>query len=111
MLDISSMIYRIPALLFAITVHEYAHAVAADSMGDPTPRHMGRLSFNPMVHLDLIGALMLVFAGFGWAKPVPVNPAKFRSYKKYLSSSYITIFCPLLSSKVNTLQLSLLHTF
>lgn len=79
MLDISSMIYRIPALLFAITVHEYAHAVAADSMGDPTPRHMGRLSFNPMVHLDLIGALMLVFAGFGWAKPVEINSNNFKN--------------------------------
>lgn len=82
MLDLSTMIFRIPALLFAITIHEYAHAVAADSMGDPTPRYAGRLSFNPMVHLDLIGALMLVVAGFGWAKPVPINSNNFKSRRE-----------------------------
>ena len=72
MLDFSTMIYRIPALLFAITIHEYAHALCADSMGDSTPRRMGRLTFNPMAHLDVIGALLLVVVGFGWAKPVMV---------------------------------------
>ena len=50
MLDFASMIYRIPALLFAISIHEYAHAQCADSMGDPTARYMGRLTFNPMAH-------------------------------------------------------------
>ncbi len=78
MLDISSMIFRVPALLFAITIHEYAHALAADSMGDPTARFSGRMSMNPMVHLDPFGALMLILAGFGWAKPVPVNSNNFR---------------------------------
>lgn len=82
MLDISTMIYRIPALLFAITIHEYAHAQCADSMGDPTARYMGRLTFNPMAHLDPIGALLLVVAGFGWAKPVPINPSNFRNRKE-----------------------------
>lgn len=78
MLDISSMIFRVPALLFAITIHEYAHALAADSMGDPTARLSGRMSMNPMVHLDPFGALMLILAGFGWAKPVPINSNNFR---------------------------------
>lgn len=82
MLDLSTMIYRIPALLFAITIHEYAHAQAADSMGDPTPRYMGRLTFNPMAHLDPIGALLLVVAGFGWAKPVQINTNNFRNRKE-----------------------------
>ena len=82
MLDISTMIYRIPALLFAITIHEYAHAQCADSMGDRTARFMGRLTFNPMAHLDPIGALLLVVAGFGWAKPVPINPSNFRNRKE-----------------------------
>ena len=82
MLDISTMIYRIPALLFAITIHEYAHAQCADSMGDPTARYMGRLTFNPMAHLDPIGALLLVVAGFGWAKPVPINTSNFRNRKE-----------------------------
>ena len=82
MLDISTMIYRIPALLFAITIHEYAHAQCADSMGDLTPRYMGRLTFNPMAHLDPIGALLLVVAGFGWAKPVAINASNFRNRKE-----------------------------
>lgn len=77
MLDISSMIYRIPALLFAISIHEYAHALCADSMGDPTARYLGRMTFNPLAHLDPIGALLLVVAGFGWAKPVPINTNNF----------------------------------
>ena len=78
MLDFSTMIYRIPALLFAITIHEYAHAQCADSMGDPTPRHMGRLTFNPLAHLDIMGALLLVLVGFGWAKPVAINQNNFQ---------------------------------
>lgn len=78
MLDFASMIYRIPALLFAITIHEYAHAQCADSMGDPTARFMGRLTFNPLAHLDPIGAILLVTAGFGWAKGVPINVNNFR---------------------------------
>ncbi len=82
MLDLGSLIYRIPALLFAITIHEYAHAQCADSMGDPTPRFMGRLSFNPLAHLDPIGALLLVIAGFGWAKPVVINPSNFRNRRE-----------------------------
>lgn len=82
MLDFDTMIYRIPALLFAITIHEYAHAQCADSMGDPTPKAMGRLTFNPMAHLDPIGALLLIVAGFGWAKPVAINTANFKNRKE-----------------------------
>ncbi len=72
------MLFRVPALLIALTVHEYAHAQAADSLGDPTPRALGRLTLNPLAHLDPIGLIMLWLAGFGWAKPVPVNPSYFR---------------------------------
>ena len=82
MLDFSTMIYRIPALLFAITIHEYAHAQCADSMGDPTARYMGRMTFNPMAHLDPLGAILLVVAGFGWAKPVEINPGNFRNRRE-----------------------------
>ena len=82
MLDFASMIYRIPALLFAISIHEYAHAQCADSMGDPTARDMGRLTFNPMAHLDPIGAILLVVAGFGWAKGVPINVNNFRNRRE-----------------------------
>ncbi|MDK2856095.1 MAG: hypothetical protein PWQ41_1572 [Bacillota bacterium] len=68
------LILRIPALLLALTVHEYAHAKVADSLGDPTPRAYGRLTLNPLAHLDPLGLLMLWLVRFGWAKPVPINP-------------------------------------
>ena len=73
-LTLPTLIARIFVLLTAFAVHEFAHAWAADRYGDPTPRSMGRLTLNPLAHLDPIGSLMLVFVGFGWAKPVPVNP-------------------------------------
>jgi len=73
-LEPSVLISRIIVLLVAFTIHEFAHAWTATQFGDDTPRLYGRLSLNPMVHLDPMGSLMLIFAGFGWAKPVPVNP-------------------------------------
>ncbi|MCE5208802.1 MAG: site-2 protease family protein [Chloroflexi bacterium] len=69
-----TIISRIITLMIAFTVHEFSHAWVANAFGDDTPRANGRLSLNPAVHLDLLGTLMLLFAGFGWAKPVPVNP-------------------------------------
>jgi len=68
------IISRIITLLIAFTVHEFSHAWVATYFGDDTPRLYGRLTLNPVAHLDLVGTLMLLFAGFGWAKPVPVNP-------------------------------------
>ena len=73
-LDPPTLISRIFVLLTAFAVHEFAHAWSADRFGDLTPRQNGRLTLNPMAHLDVMGSLMLVFVGFGWAKPVPVNP-------------------------------------
>jgi Zn-dependent protease len=61
-------------LLTAFPVHEYAHAWVADRFGDNTPRANGRLTLNPLAHLDPLGSLMMIIAGFGWAKPVPINP-------------------------------------
>ena len=72
------MIFRIPALLITLTIHEYAHARVAVSLGDPTPRVLGRLTLNPIPHLDPLGLIMLWLFKFGWAKPVPVNPNNFR---------------------------------
>ena len=72
------IIASIPALIIAAAGHEYAHAKAADLLGDPTPRMMGRLTMNPFVHLDLVGSLALIIGGFGWAKPVIVNPTNFK---------------------------------
>lgn len=65
---------RALTLVVAFTVHEFAHAWTADQLGDDTPRFHGRLTLNPLAHLDPFGSLMLLIAGFGWAKPVPINP-------------------------------------
>ena len=73
-LDIPTIITRLIILATAFSVHEFAHAWVANAFGDDTPRLNGRLTLNPAAHLDLMGSLMLLFAGFGWAKPVPVNP-------------------------------------
>lgn len=68
-----TLISRIVVLLIAFAVHEFAHAWTADRFGDDTPRYNGRLTLNPLAHLDPMGSLMLIFVGFGWAKPVGVN--------------------------------------
>ncbi|HEX7784847.1 MAG TPA: site-2 protease family protein [Methylomirabilota bacterium] len=70
---LARLILQIPALLVAVTVHELAHALVADRLGDPTPRRLGRITLNPLPHIDPLGALAFVLAGFGWAKPVPVS--------------------------------------
>src|SRR5262245_36315871 len=72
------LVVQIPALLLAITVHEVAHGLVADRLGDPTARLSGRLTLNPLPHIDPLGALAFVLAGFGWAKPVPVNAYNLR---------------------------------
>lgn len=70
------------SILIAISVHEWAHAVTADRLGDPTPERAGRLTLNPLAHIDPLGALMFLVVGFGWAKPVPVNASHFRHPKR-----------------------------
>ena len=77
-----SLLASIPGVLIAITFHEYAHRLAAYKLGDNTAKDEGRLSLNPLAHLDPIGTLMLVFAGFGWGKPVHVDP---RNYTRKIS--------------------------
>jgi Zn-dependent protease len=72
--DLTTLTYLAITMVIALTVHEFAHAWTADQLGDDTPRLNGRLTLNPLAHLDPLGSLMLLLAGFGWAKPVPVNP-------------------------------------
>ena len=67
------LVLLIPVLLFALVFHEFAHGWVANKLGDPTAKYAGRLTLNPMVHLDMFGSLMILFVGFGWAKPVPVD--------------------------------------
>ncbi len=80
--NIAEWIVRIPVLLFAITIHEYAHGRAALWLGDPTAKNLGRLSFNPLPHIDPFGAICLFLFNFGWAKPVPVDPRYFKNIRK-----------------------------
>jgi Zn-dependent protease len=77
-ISLERLIAGIIALVVGLTFHEFSHALLADQLGDRQPRAMGRLTLNPIPHIDPIGALMLVVAGFGWAKPVMVNPAALR---------------------------------
>lgn len=74
-------LYIIPAALIAIICHELAHGLISYMLGDPTPKEQGRLSLNPKKHLDIMGTLCLIFLGFGWAKPVQVNPRYYKNPK------------------------------
>lgn len=80
-------------LLLAITFHEAAHAFVADKLGDKTPRYMGRVNLNPLSHLDPIGTLLILFAGFGWGKPVQFNPLSLRN--PALGAALISVAGPL----------------
>ena len=75
---VQQLLLLIPAFLIAVTVHELAHGLVADRLGDPTARLQGRLTLNPLPHIDPLGAIAFLLAGFGWAKPVPVNSYNLR---------------------------------
>lgn len=80
-IGIAKLLITAFCVFFSLSIHEFAHGYAAYKMGDETAKYMGRLNINPMSHLDPIGALCLFLFGFGWAKPVPVNPRNFRTGK------------------------------
>ena len=72
------ILYVLPGILIGISFHEFAHAYASHKLGDPTPEKMGRLTISPSAHIDPIGFLMLILGGFGWAKPVAINPTYYK---------------------------------
>lgn len=78
------ILFTLPAVYIALVFHEVAHGLVAKWNGDPTAKNMGRLSFNPMKHFDLVGFVMMMLVGFGYAKPVPVNPNNFKHYRRGL---------------------------
>jgi Zn-dependent protease len=82
MLSINDLIYLIPSIIIALTIHEAAHAVTAMWLGDHTAKREGRVSLNPIKHLDLLGSLLFLIAGIGWGKPVPINPHNFINPKR-----------------------------
>lgn len=76
------ILYRIPAIIVAISFHEWAHAYAAYRCGDPTARNLGRMTLNPLAHFDPVGLIMLLIVRFGWAKPVPINTRNFKNPRR-----------------------------
>ncbi|MCK5682212.1 site-2 protease family protein [bacterium] len=109
------IIYAVP-ILFGLTVHEYAHGLMADRLGDSTPRDMGRLTLNPLSHLDPIGTLVFfVTQAFGWAKPISINPDNLASPRRYmmwialagpLANFLLSLFCALLYHFLNFLAIA-----
>lgn len=79
---IYDLLISLPGIVLALSFHEFAHAQVSDWLGDRTPRLTGRLTLEPWAHLDLIGTLMLVFFGFGWAKPVPIDPYNYTNPRR-----------------------------
>ncbi len=84
---ILNILLSIPGVLIALTFHEFAHAFAADKLGDDTPRMQGRLNLNPFSHVDWMGMIMLIIAGFGWGKPVEINRRNFSNNKISMSAA------------------------
>ena len=95
---IVSLLLTLPGVLLAMTFHEYAHAYAADKLGDDTPRRQGRLSLNPMAHLDPLGIIMLLFVHVGWGKPVQVNPRNYdRRFTMEQADAIVSVAGPVMN--------------
>jgi len=82
MFDWQRIVYYLPGIILGLTVHEYCHAFCAWKLGDNTAKDQGRLTINPIKHIDLIGLLFIIFAGFGWAKPVQFNPENLQNFRR-----------------------------
>lgn len=82
MFNLQNILIGVPTTLLALTVHEAAHGWVSTKLGDPTPRYQGRLTLNPMAHLDLMGTLLMIITGFGWARPVQINPNYYKNRTK-----------------------------
>ena len=93
-----TLLITLPAVIIAISFHEFAHANAADKLGDTTPRSQGRLTLNPMAHLDFFGFVLMMFAHIGWGKPVQINPSNFNSNKsRNFCESMVALAGPLMN--------------
>lgn len=87
--SLMEILISVPITLIALTGHELAHAWVSTKLGDPTPRFQGRLTLNPLAHLDPIGTILMVLTGFGWAKPVAINPSYYKDRKKGMALTAI----------------------
>lgn len=95
--NIMVTILTLPGVIIAISFHEFAHAFAADRLGDRTPRTQGRLSINPSAHLDPVGLILLLFAHIGWGKPVQINPNNFTTKSKEKGETIVALAGPLMN--------------
>jgi len=112
-LSLDRLLYVVPAIIVALTFHEYAHARVAYAFGDTTAKDANRLTINPLRHLDIAGTLLLIFAGFGWAKPVPINPYYFQGNRKQ-KIMLVSVAGPLMNlaeALVGAVVLSLIYHF
>ena len=105
-LNLLYIILKIPAILIAFTVQGYAKALVADKLGDKTPRFQGRLTLNPAAHIDLIGFIMILLAGFGWTKPLNTNPSAYK--RRYKDAIKVSIAAPLANLLVGFIGMILL---
>ena len=93
-----SLVLTLPAVIIAMTFHEYAHAFAADKLGDDTPRQQGRLTLNPLKHIEPVGFFLLLFAGFGWGRPVEINTNRFnKNMDKSKGEAIVSFAGPLMN--------------
>ena len=95
---ILGILLTLPGVIIAITFHEFAHAFAADKLGDDTARMQGRLNLNPASHIDPVGFILLIFAHFGWGKPVEINPRKFdRKFTMGTAEAIVSVAGPVMN--------------
>lgn len=103
---ILSILYALPAIFFCLSIHEFAHGYVAYKLGDPTARNLGRLTLNPVKHIDPFGIIALLFVRFGWAKPVPVNTRYFKKPKRDMA---LTALAGPLSNIISAFVFSFLY--
>ena len=106
--DFRTLLLSLPGILFGFTIHEFAHAWTAWRLGDDTAARQGRLTLNPLVHLDPMGTILILLAGFGWARPVPINPANFKDPRK---GDLLTTFAGPFSNFLTAIVLGIVYRF
>lgn len=106
---LSRTLMMLPGILLGFVLHEFAHALVADKLGDPTPRSQGRITLDPRAHIDLIGFIMILLVGFGWAKPVMTNPRNFKKYRR--DSALVSIAGPITNVLIAALFIFILKIF
>lgn len=89
MFNLTNILINVPITLIALTGHEFAHGWVSSKLGDPTPKYEGRLTLNPLAHLDITGTILMILTGFGWAKPVGINPMYYKNKKKGMALTAI----------------------